>query len=46
MALTRRRSQVPPALPVAEAYELWKRWQEDTEPPAAVYDQIALEGVA
>jgi hypothetical protein len=46
LALTRRRSVVPPPLPVAEAYELWKRWQEDTEPPAAVYDQIALEGVA
>jgi len=32
-------------LPIAEAFAYWKRWQEtaDNEPPAAVYDQLALE---
>ena len=33
----------PPPLPVAEAYALWARWQEANEPPAAMYDQLALE---
>jgi len=49
LAKTRHLSRSYPSnLPIAEAYELWRRWQETTtEPPVEVYDvlaeQLALE---
>lgn len=45
LAKVRGLSRSSGTLPVAEAYELWKRWQESNEPPAAVYDQLALTGM-
>jgi len=43
LAKVRGLSRSSGTLPVAEAYELWKRWQESNEPPAELYDQLALE---